>query len=190
MPRTRRARLVDAPDEAGRTTTTLLGSLAARLAVLHVVSGADAIGSILAGYAELGREVARTADGARVRRALETGRPGQNGNAIWKTLGLETWVSTFPPSNMLDQLRNDLALLLADDVDATLELLPIPNELTGSTAATEERALFLDFLLGLWAFSTEIVRAVELIAAPTLAPSGAVVDGSTPPPGPEGELLR
>ena len=74
--------------------------------------------------------------------------------------------------------------------DATLELLPIPNELTGSTAATEERALFLDFLLGLWAFSTEIVRAVELIAAPTLAPSGAVVDGSTPPPGPEGELLR
>jgi hypothetical protein len=190
MPRAGRVRLVDAPDEAGRTTTTLLGSLAARLAVLHVISGADAMGSILAGYAALGREVARTADGARLRRALESGRPGQNGNAIWKTLGLEAWVSAFPPSRMLDQLRNDLALLLADDVEATLDLMPIPNELSGPSVTTEERALFVDFLLGLWAFSSEIVRAIEVLAAPTLAPSGAVVDGATPPPKPEGELLR
>jgi hypothetical protein len=190
MPRTAHVRLVDDADETGRTTTTLLGSLAARLAVLHVTSGADAIGSILAGYAELGREVARTADGARLRRALESGQPGQNGNAIWKRLALETWVSTFPPSPILDMLRNDLALLLADDIDATLDLMPVPSELNGASETTDQPALFVDFLLGIWAFSNEIVRAVEVLAAPTLAPLGSVVDGSTPPPMPEGELLR
>jgi hypothetical protein len=190
MARTARVRLVDDADEIGRTTTTLLGSLTARLAVLHLTSGADAIGSIIAGYAELGREVARTADGARLRRALESGQPGQNGNAIWKRLGLETWVSTFPPAPMLDMLRNDLALLLADDVEATLDLMPIPSELNGPSATTDEPALFVDFLLGLWAFSNEIARGVEVLAAPTLLPPGSVADGSTPLPMPEGELLR
>lgn len=190
MPPAGRVRLVDAPDEAGRTTTTLLGSLAARLSLLHVISGADAIGSLLAGYAELGRAVALTADGARLRRALESGRPGQNGNAIWKTLGLETWVSTLPPSQVVDQLHNDLALLLADDLEATLGLLPIPGELNGPSAPAEERAVFVDFLLGLWAFSTEVVRSVEVLAGPTLSPAGGVVDGSVPPPELQDELLR
>lgn len=185
-----RVRLVDAADAAGRTTTTLLGSLATRLAALHVISGADAIGSLFAGYAELGREVARTANGARLRSALETGRPGQNGNAIWTRLGLEEWASSLPPSPVLDQLRNDLALLLANDLEETLDLLPLPGEVSRPEEPTAERAQFVDFLLGLWAFSIEVVRDVEELAAPTLAPSGAVARGSSQAPEPHRELLR
>ncbi|MDQ4025967.1 MAG: hypothetical protein M3217_10860, partial [Actinomycetota bacterium] len=78
--------LVDAPESAGRTTATLLGSLTARLAALHLISGADALGSLVAGYAALGREVARTAEGARMKRALESGRAGRNGELLWSRL--------------------------------------------------------------------------------------------------------
>ena len=39
-----RARLIDDAEETGRSTATLLASLAARLGTLHVVSGAMAVG--------------------------------------------------------------------------------------------------------------------------------------------------
>ena len=185
-----RARLVDAPDEPGRTTATLVASLAARLGTLYLVSGADAVGSLAAGFAALGREVARTAEGARLREALERGRPGANGKAIWSTLQTGRWVSSTPPSPVLDQLRNDVALLLADDLDDTLALMPIPGEPAGQRAQPPTESAFPDLVLGLWAFSRELVAAVDALAAPTLPPPGELRHGAAPGAPPEGELLR
>jgi hypothetical protein len=47
---------------------------------------------------------------------------------------------------------------------------------------------FADYLLGMWAFSVELVRSVESLAAPTLSASGAFSE----PAGTEqaGPLLR
>jgi hypothetical protein len=185
-----RVRLVDAPGEAGRTTATLLASLAARLGALYLVSGADAVGSLAAGFAEVGRRVSETAEGARLRRAIESGRAGANGDTIWSMLQIETWVSSLPPSPVLDQLRNDVALLLADDLAETLELMPIPGQPAGDRAAPPAPAAFADLVLGLWAFSRELVDAVEALAAPTLPPPGELRAGE--PAQPEGNraLLR
>lgn len=190
-PPTDRVRLVDAPQEAGRSTATLLASLTARLATLHMISGADAVGSLTAGMSRLGREVAATAAGAQLRQALESGRAGTNGPALWSALRIDEWASSLPPSPVLDQLRNDLALLLADDLQPTLELLPIPAEPSeGPDAVEPAPSTFVDFTLGLWAFSLEVVRAVESMAAPTMGSVPPVVPGAQPPPEREGELLR
>jgi hypothetical protein len=185
-----RARLVDAADEPGRTTATLVASLAARLGTLYLVSGADAVGSLAAGFAALGREVARTSEGARLREALESGRVGVNGDTLWQTLQIGRWVSSLPPSPVLDQLRNDVALLLADDLGETLALMPIPGEPAGRRAEQPTESAFADLVLGLWAFSRELVAAVEACAAPTLRPPGALRAGEPPGAPPEGEILR
>jgi hypothetical protein len=183
-------RLVDAPEDSGRTTATLVASLAARLGVLHLVSGSDAVGSLAAGFAALGREVAKTADGARLRRALEGGEAGSNGDVLWSTLRIESWVSSAPPTPVLDQLRNDVALLLADDLRETLELMPIPAEPAGERADPPAESTFADLVLGLWAFSRELVAAVETLAEPTLSAAGSLESGPPPAAQPEGELLR
>ena len=185
-----RVRLVDAPGEAGRTTATLLASLAARLGALYLVSGADAVGSLAAGFAALGRRVGATAEGARLRAALEQGRVGANGDTLWSTLGIETWVSSLPPSPVLDQFRNDIALVLADDLAETLALLPIPGEPAGERADAPAHAEFVDLVLGLWAFSRELVAAVEALAEPTLPPPDELRAGEPPDPIPAGEVLR
>jgi hypothetical protein len=186
-----RVRLIDGADGPGRTTATLLASLAARLTTLHFVSGADAIGSLTAGFAVLGREVSQTARGASLRRAIEAGRPGANGDALWIKLRIGDWATSIPPSPVLDQLRNDFALLLADDLEATLELMPIPNRRADAQAAQPiEPATFVDCLLGLWAFSTELARAVETLAAPTEPALGEVRPAAHPHSEPDGALLR
>ena len=185
-----RVRLVDAPDEPGRTTATLVASLAARLAVLHLVSGADAVGSIAAGLSALGRDVGRTAEGARLRRALERGRVGSNGDALWATLMVDRWLSSSPPAPVMDQLRNDVALVLADDLAETLDLLPIPGEAAGERATPLGDWTFVDLVLGLWAFSRELAAAVDALAEPTLSPPGEVTAGTSPAEPPAGELLR
>ena len=43
-----RVLLVDSAEGPGRTTATLVASLAARLSLLHVISGADAAASVIA----------------------------------------------------------------------------------------------------------------------------------------------
>jgi hypothetical protein len=184
-----RVKLVDDADESGRSTATLLASLGGRLGVLHVITGSAAIGSLAAGIAALGREVSATTEGARMRHALASGRAGPNGEAIWDALRIGDWVSSQPPAPILDQLRNDVALLLAEDVEETLELLPIPPEMTGAGGAEDvPRAEFLDFAVGYWALSVEVLRAFEALAAPTLGPPYAVGEGS--PAEPPGPLLR
>ncbi|HEX8157914.1 MAG TPA: hypothetical protein VF526_11060 [Solirubrobacteraceae bacterium] len=187
---TARVSLIDDADESGRSTATLLASLAARLGVLHTVSGGQAVGSITAGIAALGREVSATAEGARLRRAIQTGRPAINGEAIWRTLRIGELATSQPPSPVLDQLRNDVALLLADDLQETLELLPIPPEMTGvrGEQTGDTPAEFLDFVVGYWALSREVVQAIEALAAPTLPPAGAI--GQIAPPEPRSPLLR
>lgn len=184
------ARLVDAPGESGRTTATLLASLAARLGALFLVSGADAVGSLAAGFAALGREVSGTAEGAQMRQALERGRVGANGDVLWTALKIGTWVSSLPPAPVLRQLHNDVALLLADDLIDTVELMPIPGEPTGERALLPADSSFVDLTLGLWAWARELAAAVEMLAAPTLEPTSEFVTGPAPPEPPEGELLR
>ena len=184
-----RVKLVDDAAESGRSTATLLASLSGRLGALHVITGSSAIGSLAAGFAELGRQVSATTEGARVRQALEAGPAGPNGDAIWDALRIGDWASSHPPTPVLDQLRNDFALLLADDVPETLELLPIPPEMAGATGAQDvPRATFLDFAVGYWAVSVEVVRAVEALTGPTLGPDYAVGQGPSAEPG--GPLLR
>ncbi|MBV8201410.1 MAG: hypothetical protein JOZ15_12375 [Acidobacteria bacterium] len=176
-------------DGEGRTTATLVASLAARLGALHCISGSDAIGSLAAGFAALGREVSRTAEGAALRRAIAVDLAGMNGNTLWSALRMEEWVSSAAPSRVLDQLRNDLALLLATDLEETLALMPIPGQAAGAQVDAERGpATFLDCTLGLWAFSRELMRAVEALAAPHRTAAGAVVPGAEPERG--GPLLR
>lgn len=189
-PTPERVRLVDAPDESGRTTATLLASLAARLATLFAISGSDAIGSLTAGFAALGREAAKSAEGARLRQALAAGRPGANGNALWSALRIDEWASSMPPSPVLDQLRNDVALLLADDLEETLELLPIPGAAAGARGSDEsEPATFLDFAVGFWWFCREVAASVQALAEPTLDLE-PVRPAEAREGAPEGSLLR
>jgi hypothetical protein len=188
-PGTARVRLVDGVPGPGRTTATLLASLAARLATLHFATGAQAVGSLVAGLAALGRAVAATADGARLKQAIEAGRAGTNGEAVWSALQIAEWTAGLPPSPVLDHLRNDLALLLADDLEDVIDLLPIPGEAAGAQAADDEVApTFLDCVLGLWAFAREIDGAVAALVRGALADPGAVVAG--PDPEPPGPILR
>jgi hypothetical protein len=186
---THRVKLVDDASESGRSTATLLASLAARLGTLHVITGGTAIGSLTAGFAELGRAVSATPRGARVRRALELGRPGVNGEAIWESLRIGEWASAHPPAPVLDQLRNDVALLLADDLEDTLDLLPIPGESTGERGTREvPPTTFLDFAVGYWAFSREVTLAIEALAEPTMGPPSGVSEPAAAES--DGPLLR
>jgi hypothetical protein len=188
---TDRVLLIDDPSGPARTTANLVASLAARYRVLHGISGADAIGSLTAGFAALGREVSRTAPGAQLRKALEASRAGANGSALWKALHIGAWASTLPASPVLNQLRNDVALLLADDLDTTIDLLQTPIHLARADESHHpEPALFVDCLIGLWAFSGELVRCIEALAAPTLARSGGVESTANPNRELDGSLLR
>ncbi len=184
-------RLVDEADRSGRTTATLLASLTARLATLSLISGADAVGALVSGYAALGREVARTADGQRLHAALRAGRPGANGDMLWASLLIDRWSSSLPPSPVLDHLRNDLALLLVDDLEATMELPPLPAEQVGPGGGpVAERATAVDFIVGFWAVSKEVVAGVEALAAPTLPPPGQVQAAPPSAPPLDSPMLR
>ena len=186
-----RVRLADPPDESGRTTATLVASLAARLATLYAVSGAAAIGSLVAGFAALGREVSRTTEGARIRHALERGRVAANGDALWATLRITQWASLTPAAPVLDHLRNDMALLLAPNLHETLALLPIPGEPAGASVTAEEPPTqFLDCIVGMWAYSREMVAAVEALAAPTTVSQSVVEPPPDRPEPPRGPILR
>lgn len=184
-----RLRLVDEPHTSGRTTASLVTSLAARLAALHSISGADAIGALTAGYASLGRKVAETAEGQRMFEAICRGRAGGNGNRLWDALLIGRWASSLPPSPVLDQLRNDLALLLADDLDAALELPPMPPEIAGAATPEPEPATAAHYLLGMWAFAREVVTGIEALAPTTSSRVEGVIPGTPPPPAVRGPLL-
>lgn len=184
-------RLVDAPGEQGRTTVSLLGSLAARLATLLTTSGSDAVGSMTAGYAALGRAAAHTAEGARMRDAIERSRAGANGDAIWRALKMDTWASSLPPAAVLQQFHNDVALLAAEDLERALELPLAPAEPHGmDDAPLPEASEFADYLLGMWVFGRAVAGAIEGLVAGDL--TERVVGGSGEPAAGDGtgSLLR
>lgn len=191
MTLTAKATLIDVDDTAGRTTATLVASLAARLSALHFISGADAIASLTSGFAELGREVSKTAEGARLREALTTTTVAANGEALWRVLRVGDGASTAVPSPVLAQLRNDVALLLADDLEEVLGLLPIPAEApTGALPPPQQTVTFLDFIIGYWAFSKEVVASVEAMAKLGRPPSAIAHPGAEPVPPLKGSILR
>ena len=185
-----RVQLIDPPDEAGRSTATLVASLAARLATLYAVSGAAAVGSMVAGFAAIGREASRTAEGARLRQALSRSRVATNGDALWSTLRIRQWASLVPPAPLLEQMRNDMALLLAPNLEETLSLMPIPGEPAGATGTMDDPpSEFLDCMVGMWTYSREMVRAIEALAEPTRdAPPYIEKAGRADPP--SGSILR
>jgi hypothetical protein len=160
---------------------------------LYSITGVDAIGAIACGFAALGRDVSRTAHGSRLRRGIEAGRAGINGNALWKTLRFDDWLSTMSPAPVLDELRNNLALLLAGDLEQAMETIasavrPSPQKRMLEKEA--DQATFEDFLLGLWAFSMEVVGAIEAMAGPTTPAEGTVISSSASHPHTNGPVLR
>ena len=179
---TTHVRLVDPPDRPGRTTVNLLGSLASRLGTLHLVTGADAVGAMTAGLAKLGREVAGTVDGKRFLEAISAGRAGANGDAIWDSLRIGEWASSLPPSPLLDHVRNDLALLLAADLETALAGPLAPADAAGAEGGpVAEPATFPHYLLGLWTFAREVLTAIDALLETTLPEAGRVVPGGSAP---------
>lgn len=160
-------------DVAGirRDTAAALGSLMARINTLHLISGAQAVGSMVAGLAALGRSVALTAEGARVRESLTATRLGANGETLWSTLGVDAAWSAIPPSPIIEDLRNDLALLLANDLEAVLAEVDRvePSDHIGPLREPESCDC-IDLVLGLWAWSRELVGVVDEIVAHAGAP--------------------
>lgn len=170
--------LLDRSGEQGRTTVSLLGSLAARLSSLLATSGSDVVGSMTAGYVALGRAAAGTVEGARLRDAIVRSRAGENGAAIWRHLQMDKWVASLPPADVLAQFNNDVALLAADDLDAALELPIAPAEPYGRDDAPRPRpAEFADYLVGMWLFGRSVADAIEMLVDAELQ-QGSVV---TPP---------
>ncbi|MBM7808037.1 hypothetical protein JOD57_003874 [Geodermatophilus bullaregiensis] len=184
-----RVRLTDEPDDVPRTTGSLVASFAARLGALGHVTGGEAIGSELAGFAALGRDVARTSEGDRMRHMLAAGRVGANAEELWRALRVEDWLSQMPPAPVLDHLRNDLALLLADDLPEVLASAPESASVAAATRPEPQPVHAVDVLLGLWAYGRELVRAVGTIAGEV---DTGVVARPEWEPGPtlDGTLLR
>jgi hypothetical protein len=165
MPGTVTIKLIDPSDDADRTTSTLFASLATRLITLHYMSGVSAIGSTLAGLAVLGAEISKTAEGARIRRALAASQACANGERIWKVLHIASLTGGVPASPVLDHVRNDLALLLSNDLNEVVANPPSPQEARPRRiAAAPIESTFLDTTLGLWAYSREIVLSIEALA--------------------------
>ena len=136
--------------------------------------------------------MSQTEQGARLRSAIEKGLPGNNGDLLWSTLRMAGgWISSSSPAPAVDQLRNDFALLLANDLEETLEMMPIPSQTESGANKEPVPVAFVDFVVGMWAFSAEVVRSVENLARPTLETEAAVIPaaGAAASP-PEGPLLR
>ena len=149
-----------------RTTMTLLASLVTRVSTLPLLNGAQAIGSLVSGLAAVGREVGATAEGAALRTALARSRLVANGDSLWSELHLDASTSALPPRPVFDDLRNDLALLLAPDLLDSLERLDPAHLGAGLGLIQEpEEATFLDFAVGLWVVADEIVAVIGAMAA-------------------------
>lgn len=190
------ALLLDAPDSGGRTTASLLASLIARVTALHFVTGATSLGWSLSGLVVLGRQVSQTAAGARLRKALAMGKAAKNLTRLWTELHLGEWASLSRPAPVLDQMRNDVALLLSDDLEEAIARMPMPShpEADGDDAKDDQANpadQALDFVVGLWSYCRETVEGIEAVALkePKAAtPRVTTAAPSTPPP--VGRILR
>jgi hypothetical protein len=158
---------------------------------LHFISGADAVASLTSGFAALGREVSKTSEGARLREALSGSKVVANGEAAWRVLRIGENASTAVPTPVLDQLRNDLALLLAEDLEDVLGLVPIPAEApTDAIPPPQQTATFLDFVIGYWAFSKEAIASIDALAKLGRPSPNVVSSGRESAPPLKGSILR
>ncbi len=97
-----------------------------------------------------------TAEGARVREAVLATRIASNGDALWARLGMHAAWSVFSPTPVLEDVRNDLALLLADDLSAALADIDSvdPAERIGPLRVPEPIEC-VDVIIGMWAYSRD-----------------------------------
>ena len=100
------------------------------------------------------------------REAVLATRIASNGDALWARLGMHAAWSAFSPTPVLEDVRNDLALLLADDLSSALADIDSvdPAERIGPLRVPEPIEC-VDVIIGMWAYSREIVAAVDLISA-------------------------
>jgi hypothetical protein len=186
-----KASLIDVEDSAGRTTASLLAALVSRLGVLHFISGSDAVASLVSGFAALGREVSKTTEGIALRQAVTASQAAANGDSLWATLRIGEGASTAIPSPVLEQLRNDVALLLAEDLDSVISMMPIPPEApSGALPEPQQTVTFMDFLVGYYAFSREVVAAVDAMSRLAQPQKQVVVVEGEPAPPLNGSILR
>jgi hypothetical protein len=162
------ADFVDHPNEVGRSTTTLLAAVLTRAATLGAISGAQAVASMIAGLAALGRSVAGTIEGQHMRDAIDHGRLRENLDLLFGGLGLGALASASPPTPMLEDFFNDVALVLAPDVADSVDGALV-GTVTGASVGllrSPEPVDPVDFVVGFWAFSSEVAATLrELIEA-------------------------
>lgn len=171
-------RIVDEPSGSPRTTASLLAALVTRLAIARSNS-ANVLASIAAGFCALGREVGQTEAGARFRMAFAKSRAGTNGELLWSALGIDRWVSGGVAVPILAQLRNDIGILLAEDLVVAIQAPPIAAHLSTSSVPVIADPSFVDFTLGVWLYSKELAFGIEALAGPTLPKPGSVEPTST-----------
>jgi hypothetical protein len=159
------AEFVDDSADVSRRTTTLLVSLLTRAATLSAVTGAQAFLSMIAGLASLGRSSSETVDGHRLRERLAEGRVRENLELLFAKFGLGAMVAGSPPTPILEDFFNDLALLLAPDVGNVVD-----SALVGAAGGAGVGLLVagqpvdpVDVVVGLWAFSREVAASIEAL---------------------------
>jgi hypothetical protein len=159
------AEFVDDSTDVSRRTTTLLVSLLTRAATLSAVTGAQAFLSMIAGLASLGRATSETVDGHRLRERLAQGRVRENLELLFAKFGLGAMVAGSPPTPLLEDFLNDLALLLAPDVGDVVDAA-----LVGAAGGAGVGLLVagqpvdpVDVVVGLWAFSREVAASIEAL---------------------------
>lgn len=185
-----RADFVDHPMELGRGTTTLLVGVLTRAATLSAITGAQAVASMIAGLAALGRSVAETVEGRHMRDALDRGRLLENLDLLFGRLGLGALASASPPTPMLEDFFNDVALVLAPDIAESVDAALVAA-VRGSGIGmlrSPEPVDPIDFVVGLWAFSSEVAATLtDLIEAGPLLDR---VTGADEQAEEQGRLLR
>ena len=96
-----------------------------------------------------------------------------------------------PASRVLDQLRNDVALLLVDDLAETFELPPLVAEPTGTEKSeAPERIDPVDLMVGMWVLAKDTVDLVQALSDSSGLPEATVVPGRPAPVRVDGGVLR
>ena len=104
-----------------------------------------------------------------MRRVLEQTRAGVNAETLWSALELGHLASLVPPTPVLGDLRNDIALLVADDLPQAVAMLDESSLESGMGLVREPQPFdVLDFLVGLWALGGFVADALELLSAATV----------------------
>ncbi|SRR5579883_252481 len=170
MKQSSKINLADKDSACPRSTKNLLASLHSRLTILRYISGGEALGSIIAGMAKLGKEVSQTTEGLRLRNALESKHHTSNGRALWQKLRISDWLGNTIPSPVLDQLQNDVALVLSNDLHSELQAFTVYDRPT--TCLTDDMGKieidYLDVTIGLWAYSRYFIRIIEDLASTSI----------------------